>query len=74
MLGCKPTVPLLHLYARKDSLIGGYSINTVILAGGRGIRLQTFTLVVPKPLVPGGDMPVIELIIQRLRRSGLEAS
>jgi len=47
-------------------------MKTVILAGGRGTRLQPFTLVVPKPLVPVGGMPVIELIIKRLRRFGLD--
>lgn len=43
----------------------------VILAGGRGTRLQPYSLVIPKPLVPVGDMPVIELIIRGLRRFGL---
>ena len=47
-------------------------MKTVILAGGRGTRLQPYTLVVPKPLVPVGGMPVIELIIKRLRRCGLD--
>lgn len=47
-------------------------MKTVILAGGRGTRLQPYTLVVPKPLVPVGGMPVIELIIKRLRRFGLD--
>lgn len=47
-------------------------MKTVMMAGGRGTRLHPFTLVVPKPLVPVGDMPVIELIIKRLRRFGLD--
>ena len=47
-------------------------MKTVILAGGRGTRLQPYTLVVPKPLVPVGGMPVIELIITRIRRFGLD--
>lgn len=47
-------------------------MKTIILAGGRGTRLQPYTLVVPKPLVPVGGMPVIELIIKRLRRFGLD--
>ena len=46
-------------------------MKTVILAGGKGTRLQPYTLVVPKPLVPVGGMPVIELIIKRLQRFGL---
>ena len=47
-------------------------MKTVILAGGKGTRLQPYTLVVPKPLVPVGGMPVIELIIKRLQRFGLD--
>lgn len=47
-------------------------MKTVIPAGGRGTRLQPYTLVVPKPLVPIGGMPVLELIIKRLRRFGLD--
>ena len=47
-------------------------MKTIILAGGRGTRLQPYTLVVPKPLVPVGGMPVIELIIKRLRKFGVD--
>ena len=47
-------------------------MKTIILAGGRGARLQPYTLVVPKPLVPVGSMPVIELIIKRFHRFGLD--
>ena len=47
-------------------------MKSVILAGGRGTRLQPYSLVVPKPLVPVGGMPVIELIIRRLRKFGLD--
>lgn len=38
----------------------------VILAGGRGSRLYPFTATLPKPLLPVGDRPVIELIVSRL--------
>src|SRR5215469_15388205 len=41
-------------------------MRAVILAGGKGIRLQPFTVVFPKPLVPLGDRPIIEVLIQRL--------
>lgn len=36
----------------------------VINAGGRGTRLDPFTRVLPKPLIPVGDLPIIELIMQ----------
>jgi len=47
-------------------------VKTVILAGGRGTRLRPHTLVLPKPLVPIGDRPVLELLIQRLKKFGLD--
>src|SRR5690242_7382249 len=45
-------------------------MRAVILAGGRGTRLRPYTTVLPKPLVPVGDRPVLELIIHRLAASG----
>lgn len=42
----------------------------VILAGGRGSRLYPFTASLPKPLLPIGEHPVIELIIRRLVLAG----
>lgn len=42
----------------------------VIMAGGRGTRLEPFTRVLPKPLVPVGEKPVIDHIIDRFRAYG----
>ena len=39
-------------------------IPVVINAGGKGTRLDPFTRVLPKPLIPVGDLPIIELIMQ----------
>jgi NDP-sugar pyrophosphorylase family protein len=44
----------------------------VILAGGRGTRLRPYTTVLPKPLVPIGEYPVLEIIIRQLRRAGVK--
>jgi NDP-mannose synthase len=38
----------------------------VILAGGKGTRLAPYTTVLPKPLMPIGDMPVLEILLRRL--------
>lgn len=43
----------------------------VLLAGGRGTRLMPYTAVFPKPLMPLGDMPVIELLLRQLRKAGV---
>jgi NDP-mannose synthase len=46
-------------------------MRAIILAGGRGTRLRPFTASFPKPLVPVGDTPVVELLIRSLLRHGI---
>ncbi len=43
------------------------NIPVVINAGGRGTRLDPFTRVLPKPLIPVGELPIIELIMQEYK-------
>jgi NDP-mannose synthase len=47
-------------------------MRAVILAGGLGTRLRPYKTVIPKPLVPIGERPVLEHIIQSLARSGVD--
>ena len=47
------------------------TVRAVVLAGGQGTRLRPYTTVIPKPLVPVGDRPVLEHIIRSLGRSGV---
>ncbi len=42
----------------------------VILAGGKGTRLRPYTTSFPKPLMPIGDRPVLEILIDQLVRDG----
>jgi NDP-sugar pyrophosphorylase family protein len=44
----------------------------VILAGGKGTRLQPYTDNIPKPLVPIGDLPVIEILLKQLKKGGVK--
>ncbi len=46
-------------------------VSAVIMAGGRGVRLDPFTRILPKPLIPIGDKPIIEIIIDKFREHGL---
>ena len=46
-------------------------MRAVILAGGLGTRLRPYTTIIPKPLVPVGDRPILEHIIGRLAASGV---
>jgi NDP-sugar pyrophosphorylase family protein len=43
----------------------------VILAGGLGMRLRPYTMVLPKPLIPVVDQPIVEHIIRRLAAHGV---
>jgi NDP-mannose synthase len=45
-------------------------VRVVILAGGKGVRLAPLTEAIPKPLVPLGGMPVMEVVIRRLAAQG----
>lgn len=45
-------------------------MKAVLMAGGRGTRLAPFTRVLPKPLIPFGDYPILEIIICQLRKAG----
>jgi NDP-sugar pyrophosphorylase family protein len=44
--------------------------DVVLLAGGTGTRLRPYTTVLPKPLMPVGDMPVLEILLRRLAAAG----
>jgi NDP-sugar pyrophosphorylase family protein len=46
-------------------------MRAVILAGGLGMRLRPYTAILPKPLVPVGDRPILEHIVRRLAASGV---
>ena len=47
-------------------------MRAVILAGGRGSRLAPFTTVVPKPLLPVDDTPILEVIVRQLAAAGFD--
>jgi len=44
--------------------------HAIILAGGRGVRLRPYTVALPKPLMPIGEYPILEIIIRQLVRYG----
>ena len=47
-------------------------MRAVILAGGRGTRLAPYTKVFPKPMLPIGDRPILDIIIRQLVRHGFK--
>jgi NDP-sugar pyrophosphorylase family protein len=42
----------------------------VILAGGKGSRLRPLTVTVPKPLLPLGDVPILEVVLRQIAAGG----
>jgi NDP-sugar pyrophosphorylase family protein len=46
-------------------------VRAIILAGGKGTRLAPYTTVFPKPLVPVGDMPILEIVVKQLKLFGI---
>lgn len=44
----------------------------VVLAGGEGVRLRPYTAVIPKPLMPVKDRPVLDIVLRQLCRAGIE--
>lgn len=49
---------------------GSLGLPVVIMAGGAGSRLSPFTNILPKPLIPIGDRPILELIMDRFIEFG----
>lgn len=46
-------------------------MRAVILCGGKGTRLRPYTTVLPKPLMPIGEMPILEVVMHQLKRAGI---
>ena len=44
----------------------------VILAGGKGARLMPYTTALPKPLMPVGDYPILEILLRQLAQQGFK--
>lgn len=47
-------------------------MQTIILAGGRGSRLDPYTRILPKPLFPIGDKPIAAILVHQLQSAGAD--
>ena len=82
MLECLPVVDgekkvisavwWVDLFENKSKNLKKLKIPVVIMAGGEGSRLSPFTKIIPKPLMPIGDKPIIEIIISRFMDYGCD--
>ena len=72
-------LPLLDVNERVAGLVtmedfveeGNLSLQAVVMAGGRGSRLYPLTENLPKPMLPVGDKPLLEIIIGQMRSIGI---
>lgn len=46
-------------------------MKAIVLAGGKGTRLAPYTTILPKPLMPIGDMPILEVLLRQMKRGGI---
>ena len=47
-------------------------MKAIVLAGGRGTRLAPYTTVFPKPLVPIGERPILDIVLRQLAAAGFD--
>ncbi|MCZ7551720.1 MAG: sugar phosphate nucleotidyltransferase [Anaerolineales bacterium] len=46
-------------------------MKAIVLAGGKGARLAPYTRILPKPLMPIGDLPILEILLRQMRSAGV---
>lgn len=66
---------LMDIYigeSKQEGKQADLKIPVVINAGGKGTRLEPYTKILPKPLIPVGELPIIEHIMQRFTEYGCE--
>lgn len=60
------------LYKKGNESLGLKEVPIVIMAGGLGSRLYPYTKILPKPLIPIGDTPIVERIINKFNEYGAD--
>lgn len=67
------TMQAVYIGEKADGLPSAWlNVPVVINAGGRGTRLEPYTKVLPKPLIPVGDLPIMEHIMRSYQNYGCE--
>ncbi len=61
------------IFGKENIMLAGtVNVPVVIMAGGKGKRLDPFTKILPKPLIPVGEKPIIEIIMDEFNQYGVE--
>lgn len=59
-----------HIFGNDRKKAASLNVPVIIMAGGKGTRLDPFTQILPKPLIPVGDKPIVELIMDSFHEFG----
>ncbi len=73
VLNADKTIKTIVFWADNDidlKVKNKIDLPVVIMAGGKGTRLYPYTKILPKPLIPIGDIPIIERIIEQFAKAG----
>ncbi len=62
----------IYFGQNTDDLLDKIKVPVIINAGGKGTRLEPYTKVLPKPLIPVGEFPIIEHIMKRFELFGCD--
>ncbi|XJZ27085.1 sugar phosphate nucleotidyltransferase [Bacillota bacterium Lsc_1132] len=62
------------VFRNEEEIYGSKNlyVPVVIMAGGLGTRLYPYTKILPKPLIPIGELPIVEHIINRFNENGVD--
>jgi NDP-sugar pyrophosphorylase family protein len=61
-----------NIDSQKLNNVSAQKVPVVIMAGGKGARLYPYTNVIPKPLIPVGDIPIVERIMNQFKSYGFD--
>lgn len=71
----KRIIDIIFAFKGKDDKVkifnGLEDVPVVVMAGGKGTRLYPYTKILPKPLIPIGDVPILERIFDKFHRYGI---
>jgi NDP-sugar pyrophosphorylase family protein len=59
------------VHGGSDGILSLRVTRAIIMAGGQGTRLRPYTAVLPKPLMPIGDRPVLDIVVHQLHAAGI---
>lgn len=62
-----------QIFAKNETLVTHIiDVPVIIMAGGKGTRLKPITNIIPKPLIPLGEKPIVEWIINSFNKIGVK--